>query len=303
MIVAVTGATGFLGRYIVERLTAAGHVCRCWHREVSDRSGFESMDQHLVWVHGKLGDAASCYRLVEGCQAVVHAALNRPGRLNRDFRGTEGEIVPYAENNIVGSLQLIDEARAAGVPRFIYISTCAVHERILDDRPLDETHPMWPTSHYGAHKGAVEMFVHSYGLGMGYDICALRPCGIYGLAHPFQHSQWYGLIRDIVMGLPVTVRGGGKVVYAGDVARAVELLLSAEGIAGQSYNCCGRYVSNWEIAQRAKNLAGSESPVEGEPASAKHQIQTNKLQQLGLAFSGDEQLDATLAQIIACARQ
>ena len=41
MLIAITGATGFLGRYIVRRLASAGHRLRCWHRPASDRSGFE----------------------------------------------------------------------------------------------------------------------------------------------------------------------------------------------------------------------------------------------------------------------
>ena len=73
---------------------------------------------------------------------------------------------------------------------------CAVHETILDDRPLDEAHPLWPHSHYGAHKAAIEAFVHSYGRGHGYPICALRPTGIYGLARPARASKWFDLIAE-----------------------------------------------------------------------------------------------------------
>ncbi len=69
--------------------------------------------------------------------------------------------------NLLGTLELIEASIAAGVKRFIFVSTCAVHEKILDDRPLDEAHPLWPLTHYGAHKAAIEKFVHSYGYGQG----------------------------------------------------------------------------------------------------------------------------------------
>ncbi|REK44634.1 MAG: NAD(P)-dependent oxidoreductase, partial [Planctomycetota bacterium] len=181
MRIAITGATGFLGRYVVARLTAAGHACRCWYRPSSDRADIAADAALLEWLPGQLGDWEACEQLVSGCDAVVHAALDRPGH---GFRGAEGDVAEFAQRNVIGTLQLIEAARAAGVARFVFISTCAVHEKILDDRPLDESHPLWATSHYGAHKAAIEKFVHSYGLGAGYPICALRPTGIYGLAHP-----------------------------------------------------------------------------------------------------------------------
>jgi nucleoside-diphosphate-sugar epimerase len=103
--------------------------------------------------------------------------------------GGHGDADPFFGINLTGSLQLFQAAFEAGVPRFVHISTCAVHDVILGDRPLDETHPLWPNSHYGAHKAALEAFVHSYGLGQGWPICALRPTGIYGLAQPPQDSR------------------------------------------------------------------------------------------------------------------
>src|SRR5205085_7687685 len=133
--------------------------------------------------------------------------------------------------NLMGTLRLFQTARAAEVPRFLFISTCAVHEVILPDRPLDEAHPLWPKSHYGAHKAALEKFVHSYGLGEGWPICALRPTGIYGVAHPPAASRWYALVGQVLRGEPIESVRGGKEVHAADVARAVDLLLTADARA------------------------------------------------------------------------
>ncbi len=152
MKIAVTGATGFLGRYIVRHLVRAGHSCRCWYRPQSDRGGFDGLDTNLEWLPGDLSDTSSMDVLVSGVDAVVHAALYRPGA---GFRGAEGNLPTFVERNVLGSVRLIEAARAGRVPRFIFISTCAVHEVILDDRKLDEAHPLWATSHYGAHKAAI----------------------------------------------------------------------------------------------------------------------------------------------------
>lgn len=294
MRIAVTGATGFLGSYIVRLLVQQGHWCRCWHRATSQR--FELGDRG-EWVAGQLqDDRSSTAALVDGCDALVHAALDRPGT---GFRGGEGDLELFAAANILGSLRLFEAARAGGVGRVVVISTCAVHEKILDDRALDEAHPLWATTHYGAHKAALEQFVHSYGLGSQWDICALRPCGIYGVAEPLDRSRWYPLVADVVHNRPVSCQGGGKVVHVGDVARAVELLLTAHGVAGEAYNCCDGYVSDWDVATIAKEQAGSSSSLAGAPRQPKHQIESGKLKSLGMEFGGPSLVAETVSQLVA----
>ena len=294
MTIAITGATGFIGRYIVQRLTASGESCRCWYRPDSDRSGFTQPSQ-IAWIQGDLTESETMPPLVEGCDAVVHGALFRQGE---NFRGGEGPLAPFLETNLIGTIRLIEAARAAGVPRFIFLSTCAVHEEILDDRPLDETHPLWPKTHYGAHKAALEMFVHSFGLGMGYAICGLRPSGVYGLAQPPTRSKWARLVQQVKRGETVTCQGGGKEVHADDVARAVQLLLTAEGINGQCFSCCDRYVSQYEVATLANELTGGHATILGEPRQPKHQIITRKLEALGMTFGGTERLRETVSQLV-----
>jgi nucleoside-diphosphate-sugar epimerase len=302
MKIALTGATGFIGRYIARQLADAGHSLRAWCREASDRSGMDDLAGSIEWLIGELNDPVSTQELVSGSDAVIHAALWRPGT---GFRGAEGDLVEFAERNILGSLRLIEAAQRAGISRFVFISTCAVHERILDDRPLDETHPTWALSHYGAHKAAIEQFVCSFGLGRGYPICALRPSGVYGLAHPPQASKWFSLIRSVVGGRSVKCERGGKEVHAADVAKAAELLLHApvEAVAGQAFNCCDGYISEWEVAQLAKQLAGSSAEIGGRATSAKNTIVTDKLQALGMKFGGRAQLETTVRALVQAARE
>src|SRR6266852_4378806 len=230
MRIAITGATGFLGRYIVRRLVAAGHELRCWYRAGSDRSGFDNEARSLEWLPGQLGDGGATRELVRQADAVVHAAVQWEGPRNRG-RGSHGASEVFMGVNLTGSLQLFQTAFEADVPRFVFLSTCAVHEVIIDDRPLDERHPLWPTSAYGAHKAALEKFVYSYGLGQGCPICALRPTGIYVLAHPANTSRWFELVGQVIRGEPIASARGGKEVHAADVAKAVELLLMADGKA------------------------------------------------------------------------
>ncbi len=297
MNIAVTGATGFLGRYIVNHLLGEGHTCRCWFRPNSDRGGFDE-DSRIDWIPGELGDREASQTLVRGTDAVVHSGVYRIGAA---FRGGEGDLITFTEKNVLGTLQLIRAAQEAGARRFVYISSCAVHEVILDDRPLDENHPLWATSHYGAHKAAVEKFIHSLGLGEGYDICSLRPTGIYGLTRPVEHSRWHDLVQAVKAGEPIETARGGKEVHAADVAKATALLLTADGIAGQAYNCYDMYVAEQEVAAIAKQITGSNSTIADLNKGPKHQIVTDKLQALGMTFGGEPLLEETIRQMVEAA--
>jgi nucleoside-diphosphate-sugar epimerase len=301
MKIAITGATGFVGRHLLAELCNDEYRLRCWYRPHSDRGGLETIAPHVEWVEGSLGQVEAAESLVDGCDALVHAALERPPQV----RMAGKEFTPeMALHNIEGSLQLFAAARKAGVKRIVFVSSCAVYGEILSDRPLDELHPLWPDSHYGAHKAALEAFVHSYARSEDYPICALRPTGIFGLANPVSKSKWYDLVADVVGGRPVTCRSGGKEVYVGDVARAIRLLLTADEarIAGQAFNCYDLYVSQYDVVQRAMGLSGVQVQIDGGPTQPKHQIDSGKLRSLGFEFGGPANLDATIRHLIAAIR-
>jgi nucleoside-diphosphate-sugar epimerase len=300
MRIALTGATGFLGRYIVKHLTGRGHRCVCWYKADSDLSGIDTRGGAVTWVEGGLAKPGAAADLVTGCEAVVHAALDRPGR---GFRGEEGDLAKFVETNVVGTIRLIEAAKAARAGRFVFISTGAVHEKVLADRPLDENHPAWPTSHYGAHKVAIEAFVHSFGLGEGYPISALRPTGIYGLAHRPAASKWFDLVRNVARGQDVTCDRGGKEVHAADVARAVEILLTADAphVTGESFECCDRYVSDYEVATIARDLSGAKGAIHGSAPTPRNQIVTDKIRALGMTFGGRPLLEQTVKELLAAA--
>jgi nucleoside-diphosphate-sugar epimerase len=299
MRIAITGATGFLGRYLVRHLAQAGHQLCCWYRPGSDRSGFEEHAASIAWLPGALGDPKAVEQLVQGMDAVVHAAVQWEGPRTRG-RGHHGAANVFLDTNLTGSLQLFQTSFETGVSRFIFLSTCAVHEVILDDRPLDEGHPLWPTSHYGAHKAALEAFVHSYGRGQGWPICALRPTGIYGLAHPAQASRWFDLVGQVLRGEPIESVRGGKEVHAADVARAVELLLRVEPqrMTGQSFNCYDQYIAEEKVARVARELTESQSVIASGNRGPKHQIDTSKIRALGMTFGGEARLRETIKELV-----
>lgn len=290
--IAITGATGFLGRYLLSEFSVDSEV-RAWYRTKPD-SDFP----FLSWFHGELGSKKSCYELLENCDFLIHAALYRPGS---GFRGAEGDVLSFVEKNVLGSLQLFEAAKEIGVKRVVFMSTCAVHEQILDDRPLDEAHPLWPASFYGAHKAAIEKFIHAYGLGEKLCFCSLRPTGIYGIAQPIESSKWYSLVQDVVQGREVSCSRGGKEVHASDVARACRILLETDRedeICGRSFNCYDRYISEFEVAQLARECSHSNSVVRGVQTAPLHQIDTHKIRKFGMTFGGETLLSQTIEEMV-----
>src|SRR5437660_1120641 len=113
MLIAVTGATGFLGRYVVRHLIGAGHRLRCWYRPSSDRTGFDKVHQHIEWLPGDLGDHKAATSLVRGVDAVVHSALQWQRQGGVRFSGHDNQY-PFLEANLLGSSRRFREAHSPG---------------------------------------------------------------------------------------------------------------------------------------------------------------------------------------------
>ena len=297
MRIAVTGATGFLGGYLIRALYDAGHDVAAWYRTNSR----PLPDRYSVdWIQGELGNSNDAKRLVDSADAVIHCGL---ARRSHSFMDSPDDPLEYWHRNATGSLQLLDAAANEGVDRFIFISSGAVHETVLSDRPLDETHPLLPGTLYGACKASVETLIHHYGVSGRLCCATIRPTSIYGIAEPVEDSKWFPIIRQICSGRNVEATGGSKAVHAGDVAKAALLLLSHDdSISGQTFNCCDRMISEFEVASIAKRITGSDSVITGQPKTAKHEIDTQKIQSLGMRFGGDRLLEKTVAELIAAAR-
>jgi nucleoside-diphosphate-sugar epimerase len=298
MKVALTGGTGFLGRHFIRRLLLAGHQVVAWHRsDPPTDAEYSTVD----WIRGELGNAEDAERLVATADAVIHSGLYRQGD---SFMAPPADPVDYWQRNTTGSLLLLEAARRRGVAKFLFVSSGAVHDNVLPDRPLDETHPRLPSTLYGAYKASVETLIHHYGSGGGLLTAAIRPTAIYGLAQPPQHSKWFDLVRDICNGRDVQATGGSKSVHAEDVAKTALLLLDRldESNSGQPFNCCERMISDHEVATIAKELTGSRSEIHGHAKQARHQIVTDRIESLGMRFGGEPLLRETIAELIDAAR-
>lgn len=297
MIAAVTGATGLVGRFVVERLTAEGVAIRAWRHLGSDLAGLPSA---IEWVDGALGSPDAAGRLVEGVDMLVHCALDHaPGR----FRGGEGDdLRGFLRTNVGGGLDLLAAARAAGVERCVVLSSRAVFGGGLRDGPIGDDAPVAPDTHYGATKAALEAFVQSFG-GDGWPIAALRPTGVYGLTTPVQRSKWFGLIGAALDGETVAARAGTE-VHGRDVADAVWRLLTASprDIAGRMFNCSDLVVQNRDVVRLAHAAAAASGPLPQLAPEPNGVMSCERLQRLGSTFGGEALLGETVAALVDAIR-
>ncbi|SFM94579.1 NAD(P)-dependent oxidoreductase [Variovorax sp. OV329] len=304
MLVGLTGATGYVGRFIAQELHQRGVAVRALARAESDRTGFAGP---IEWHDGSLGsDDELLARFVAGTDAVVHCALEHvPGR----YRGGEGtDLSRFIEMNVGGSLRLMQAARSSGVGRFIFLSSRAAYGDAAGDADLGsllhDDSAARPHTHYGACKAAVDAFVSSWGRGGGWDICALRPTGVYGVVHPPARTKWLSLVDAIRRGQPWPECRRASEVHGRDVARAVWMLLGAPDIAGRTFNCSDVLVSTADIARIVQRLTGARGPFPPEPSGPWSRVMACEgLQARGFVFGGMPLLEATVAQIISMLEQ
>ena len=214
MIVAVTGATGYLGSFLLHALAGGGHSVRAWRRASSDLTGLPG---GIDWIEGDLGSRDSMRALVAGADALVHAALDHaPGR----YRGGEGgDLAGALMTNVGGSLALLAEAQAAGLRRAVVVSSRAALDGHVAEGMIGDEAPPAPTTHYGAAKAALEGFGASFSA-EGFPVAAIRPTGIYGFREPPAKSKWWDIVGQALRGEAVAARSATE-VHGADVAKAV----------------------------------------------------------------------------------
>ena len=132
MRILVTGSSGHLGEALVRVLGSEG----------DDIVGLDILDSPFTTVVGSIADRDFVRRSVEGIDAILHAAtLHKPHVGSHSRRA-------FADTNVTGTLNLLEEAVAAGVGRFVFTSTTSAFGRALTPPPVSYTHLTLPTTPY-----------------------------------------------------------------------------------------------------------------------------------------------------------
>ena len=176
---AVTGAGGFIGSHLVERLLADGHEVRALVRYSSTSSiGFlgEARAAHpdaLTIEAGAVEDPGCVQRLVAGCDGVLHLAalIGIP----------YSYIAPrhYVQTNIVGTINVLDAVRNHGVGRLVHVSTSETYGT-AQFVPISEEHPVHAQSPYAATKAGADQLALSYYRSFATPVVVIRPFNTFG---------------------------------------------------------------------------------------------------------------------------
>jgi nucleoside-diphosphate-sugar epimerase len=249
--IAVTGATGFLGRYIVDVLLGRGaHVIGVV------RNPDRVPELAKKGVELRQADLAERPRLASGfagADAVVsNAALFSLG--NQRWQDHE-------RANVEGTRNVMGACRDAGVRRVVQVSSVAVYGLFARGR-LDEDAPQltakarrFPWSVYPISKALSEQEAWRLAGEYGIALSTVRPCTIYGAFDP----NFMPVFRR-VMALPVSVSPVGmrmSYVYAGDVAEGIALALEHDESAGRAYNLTGDGERWSDLAAAWKEAGGA----------------------------------------------
>lgn len=246
-VIALTGATGFLGSHIADVLLARGFLVRASIRTTSN----------LRWLEGKpvttmqvdLSDAADCGRFLTGTTGLIHCA----GVVS----AASEEI--YQAGNVTSTACLLEAAEAAWKetpesPAFILISSLAAHGPAGLDNPAVETNPCRPITAYGRSKVAAESLLKERP--WHFRTAALRPPALYGPRDreflPLINMAtrgWTGIMGREMEGL--------SLVDGRDAAAAAVTLLETESAAGVFFVDDGRKGYDWDaLADALSRMAG-----------------------------------------------
>jgi UDP-arabinose 4-epimerase len=166
MNVLVTGGAGYIGSHTCKALAEAGHAAIAFDNL---SAGHQWAVQWGALVKADLADSRALRAAIEdhGIDAVMHfAGFALVGESMRDPE-------KYFANNVTHTLNLLAEARRAGVQELVFSSTCAVYGT-PEEAPICEEHPQRPVNPYGESKLAVERILRWYGEAYGLRWAALR---------------------------------------------------------------------------------------------------------------------------------
>ncbi|HLW66601.1 MAG TPA: NAD-dependent epimerase/dehydratase family protein [Gemmataceae bacterium] len=263
----VTGAAGFIGSHLCERLLQAGHrvvgldaFVRSYPRAIKEANLAAARAHRQFRLHDLDLRSDPIEDVMRDAEAIIHLAA-MPG-LPKSW--TDFDL--YESCNVIGTQRLLKAAsQSRRLQRFVYTSTSSVYGRFANG---DEAIPTRPISPYGVTKLAAEQLCRAYMEEKNLPVTVLRLFSVYG---PRQRPDmgYFKFIQALLAGTPISVCGDGQQVrgntYVGDCVEAI--MLSLQALPGETYNVGGgETASVWDILRKLEVLTGRRARVVQEPA-------------------------------------
>ena len=262
----VTGACGFIGSHLCDRLIAAGHevigidgFVPFYPREIKEKNIAGARSSKAFTLHDALLETAdNLESLLKGATAIYHLAAQAGVRSSwgQDFAG-------YVDHNVLGTQRLLEAAVNAGVPRIIYASSSSVYGDV-NELPLRESMALAPVSPYGVTKLAAEHLVHLYGKVNDLSVTSLRFFTVYG---PRQRPDmaFHRFLKAVRDGQPITLYGDGEqtrdFTFVADLIDVLQATV-VSGRPGLVYNVGGgQRISVLKVLEAVARVTGREVKV------------------------------------------
>jgi len=254
----VTGATGFIGSHLCKELIQRGHTV--FGLSKSGRTDKIKSLLNQKKFHLKKGDIRDEIILSEiikdnKIKVIFHLAAQLPHA--EDLKN------PFLcfDINVRGTLNLLNAAYLNNISYFMYGSTMSVYSDPPDYLPVDENHPVQPSTVYGVSKLTSEFYCNLYS--KFFNVVILRFSGVYGWGQS-KHNAIPRFINQALSNKPITIYGDGMqtsdYVYIEDVVQAI--LLACEKNKTGIYNIgSGEEISVKDLAKRIVSYLNSKSEL------------------------------------------
>lgn len=256
--VLVTGADGFMGSHLTERLVNEGANVSAFIRSSSGANGYRI--KNIDHLRGKVNIIAGDISIGESVNLIrdnkpeIIFHLAAIAYVNYSF----SHPVEVMNTNVGGTLNVLEACRSLDLIRVVVQSSSEVYGTALTSS-IDENHPLNPTSPYAASKLAADRYAYSYWKTYGLPIAIIRPFNTYGPRHTYDVIPRF--IRLVLEEKPPTIYGSGEqrrdFTYVSDMVRAILLMGSSPKAVGEVVNFgTGKDVSIIEVAQKIIEIAG-----------------------------------------------
>jgi NAD dependent epimerase/dehydratase len=261
--VAVTGAGGFIGSHLAERLVELGANVRAMvhYNALGKRGWLDASDKasEMEIIAGDLADAGSVTHVTQGCEIVFH--------LGALIAIPYSYVAPisYARTNIEGTLNVLNAARASGA-KVIHTSTSEVYGTAITV-PISEDHPLQGQSPYSATKIGADKLAEAYHASFELPVVTVRPFNTYG---PRQSARAVipTIISQIQAGRKVKLGSLTPTRDLNFVSNTVDGFVAAaqrDAVLGETVNLgTGREISIGDLALLIAERMGREIEIESE---------------------------------------